>query len=550
MKAVGSIRFSSEDQGDGDSIARQTRHIQEYCGRIGLDLAETLIDEGLSAFKGDHLTRGRLGSFFAEVEAGKRKGQALVVEHLDRLSRLGISDTGDLLRRLLKGGVVVHLSQSGRVIESMDDLATAILAIVDSHAAKQYSARLRERVGSSWQRKKHSDPNGTAITSRGPGWLVVKLGKPIEVDAGKAAIVRDIFRMAAAGMGKRLIASKLNAQGVPVFGGGRASSTGKWHQAYVQSILANRAVLGEYQPKFKGGKPDGESRIGFYPQIIDAALWQEAQRAISERRTVTGGGVVTGKHSGRTGKANNVFSGLVVDCDGADRIPMSYVDKGGSTRPRLVSFQAGTYKVRHGLDYAHFESAFLRFLDQLDWKGVLGVAESQEIQNAEQTLARVDLEIERTKSEIQKIVNILIDTPSQALKARLTATEAKLTDLEATREAAARSVEELHRTHEYLLDSSTAYSQLAESKSIETRIKLRQEIARKVRRIECHFDAAGQKGYVVCFVMFTNGAMRGLVFNEGDGYFATIHSEPTDPTIDWIVEHWDEPGARFKVSFP
>ena len=44
-------------------------------------------DLGLSAYKGEHRTKGALGSFLKLVEAGKiTKGSTLSVESLDRLS--------------------------------------------------------------------------------------------------------------------------------------------------------------------------------------------------------------------------------------------------------------------------------------------------------------------------------------------------------------------------------------------------------------------------------------------------------------------------------
>ena len=86
MKAIGYIRFSSDEQGNGDSIGRQTANIQIYCQRNALTLTETLIDDGRSASKGDHITKGKLGKFLKQADTGKYRGFALVVEELDRLS--------------------------------------------------------------------------------------------------------------------------------------------------------------------------------------------------------------------------------------------------------------------------------------------------------------------------------------------------------------------------------------------------------------------------------------------------------------------------------
>jgi DNA invertase Pin-like site-specific DNA recombinase len=42
MKANGYARFSSDEQKNGNSIARQTQNIEDYCHRNGLSLSETL----------------------------------------------------------------------------------------------------------------------------------------------------------------------------------------------------------------------------------------------------------------------------------------------------------------------------------------------------------------------------------------------------------------------------------------------------------------------------------------------------------------------------
>src|SRR5215469_12581763 len=80
-------------------------NIKAYAERKGWELAETLIDEGLSAFKGEHLSRGKLGTFLRAADKGRYRGHALVIEQLDRLSRLGITETSDLLRRIVKAGL-------------------------------------------------------------------------------------------------------------------------------------------------------------------------------------------------------------------------------------------------------------------------------------------------------------------------------------------------------------------------------------------------------------------------------------------------------------
>jgi hypothetical protein len=40
----------------------------------------------------------------------------MVVEKMDRFSRMGTDNTSDYVRRLTKGGVELHLAASGRIV--------------------------------------------------------------------------------------------------------------------------------------------------------------------------------------------------------------------------------------------------------------------------------------------------------------------------------------------------------------------------------------------------------------------------------------------------
>ena len=111
MKAIAYIRFSSDDQAKGDSVERQAERIEAYASRNGLEIVETLIDDGYSASKGEHLSRGKLGRFLEQSKSGEFKGFALIIERLDRLSRLGIDETNKLIGKLLGSGIVIHVTE-------------------------------------------------------------------------------------------------------------------------------------------------------------------------------------------------------------------------------------------------------------------------------------------------------------------------------------------------------------------------------------------------------------------------------------------------------
>ena len=60
----------------------------------------------MSAFRGKNKHRGALSKFLQEIEDGRiPKGSVLLVENLDRLSREGIDEAGDLFKKIIRTGV-------------------------------------------------------------------------------------------------------------------------------------------------------------------------------------------------------------------------------------------------------------------------------------------------------------------------------------------------------------------------------------------------------------------------------------------------------------
>jgi DNA invertase Pin-like site-specific DNA recombinase len=527
MKAIAYVRWSSDDQAAGNSLERQTANVEAYCARNNLELVETLIDDGLSAFKGHHISRGKFGEFLQAADRGKYRKHALIVEQMDRLSRQGISETGDLLKRIVKAGIEVHITQTNRVIRSLDDITTALLNVLESWSAEEYSRKLRERVGAAWRDKKRNSPAGVSITNKLPGWLDGKTGEPIRLNEARAAVVRRIFKMTAEGVGKRLIARRLNDEGVPTFGAGY-KKVDHWGHSYIQRILENRAVLGEYQPH-KNRKPDGDVRIDFYPAAITPELWQRAHTAMAARRSNTDAGDVTGKYAGRTGKMQNLFTGMVWDYTERNSAkPMHYKTR-PRQRPRLESERTNGNDRANAFSYERFERWFLTWLDQLDLTSILDVAESEDLRRAEETVANLALDIKRGEQQVQKITDLLIDTPSKALKDRLMATEAQIEKSKSDKDAAEKRLDALKRRHHDLLDKSVIYMKLAESRDFETRARLREEIRRKVERIGFAFHQPGMQrnDTVLVVVRFVNGAVRVLIFFVNDVVTTGLLDDPS-----------------------
>jgi hypothetical protein len=304
--------------------------------------------------------------------------------------------------------------------------------------------------------------------------------------------------------------------------GGSERKSEKWVQSYVRKILVNRAVLGEYQPyKGKGRSrvKDGDVRLDFFPSVITPELWERTHVAISSRRTTTDDGNVTGKYPGRTGKLYNLFAGLVQDATLG--LPMHWRDKGKRDKPRLLTNSKDLDGTKpNSVVYADFEKAFLNWLDQLDWTEIIDIADSSEIKQLEEEVSIFDLQISRAETERQKLVDIILtlSTPAKALNERLLNLEARVASDRTAKESSEKRLTNAKNKHRDLLDESVLYVALSKTKDLETRSRLRQEIRRKVSRIDIHFDKTAKSfmgADALAKVHFANGVERWIAFGAG-----------------------------------
>jgi hypothetical protein len=226
--------------------------------------------------------------------------------------------------------------------------------------AHEESLKKSKRVAAAWANKrKRGRDESRPLTKWCPAWLRLSADRSCyETIPERAAIVRDIFRDAVAGIGILKIGKRLNDRREPVWGNSHG-----WHLSYVAKILNNRAVIGEFQPyEFVDGKrrPAGAPIKEYFPRIIDDDLFFRAQQGRSERQ-------ITGR--GRKGQyVTNLFSGLVICAYCKSKLV--FQNKGpkpkGGTSLVCGASKRGLDCVTTGWRYDHFETSFLAFVEQLD----------------------------------------------------------------------------------------------------------------------------------------------------------------------------------------
>jgi hypothetical protein len=103
-------RWSSTIQGKSHTEERQAELAEAYCHRHGLtpDTKRKVSDKGVSGYSGKNVRDGALGAFIKAIEAGEiEPGSFLLVENVDRLSRLPIMEALTVFQRIIGAGIVV-----------------------------------------------------------------------------------------------------------------------------------------------------------------------------------------------------------------------------------------------------------------------------------------------------------------------------------------------------------------------------------------------------------------------------------------------------------
>jgi len=108
-KAFTYIRFSSSVQSKGDSVDRQNEYIESWLEKHPeVELSDlSFIDKGRSAFKKTHL-KYDLGKLLKAVEDGTiPKGSYILVEAIDRLSRMDELTLISIVSNIINKGVTL-----------------------------------------------------------------------------------------------------------------------------------------------------------------------------------------------------------------------------------------------------------------------------------------------------------------------------------------------------------------------------------------------------------------------------------------------------------
>ena len=311
------IRWSTEDQSDGTTLAVQQDGCQHYVMSQGWRVTPSLIfvDDGYS---GGTLDRPKMDELRLAVKAGEV--DCVVVYKIDRLSR-SVMDTVNLVLGEWEGRT--YLKSAREPIDTTTAMGKQFFYMLVSYAEWE-RAVIRERTHSGKLRRAKEGKN-----SGGPcplGYRRTNQPGILEIDPEKAEIVKRIFRMYLEEVGAYSIADTFNREGIP-------SPTGlQWQMNSILKMLKNPVYIGRVvygklttNPRRQRDKsepwflknPDPIEAEAQFPAIISEEDFERVQ-ALLDKRNPNKTGV-------RALSSDYLLSGLLrCECGGAMASHSSY----------------------------------------------------------------------------------------------------------------------------------------------------------------------------------------------------------------------------------
>lgn len=362
-------RFSTPEQALGDSIRRQSEAAAKWAARHGLILDEalTLFDRGVSAYRGNNADEDKgLGAFLFACRSGLiPKGSYLLVESLDRISRMTPRKAQRLIDDIVDAGVTICTLNDGQEYDAArldSDPMALLIGIMVAWRAHEESKTKGRRVAEAWAEKRRKVRSGedAKLTSKAPAWLQWA-ADGWTFKAPHHETVQRVFKLTLDGMGEHKIAALFNGERVPLMGRGKM-----WHRSTISKMLRNDATVGTLTPALISYSTGKRQRLfeapieGAYPAVISQADWLAVQ-------AIKTGGASVPRGRGAVYPLANLFAGLArcPECGAA----MTRVHKASGAKPRLVCTRAKAGAAAHGYHSIYQDVVEAAFLS--DWQGLL-----------------------------------------------------------------------------------------------------------------------------------------------------------------------------------
>lgn len=267
-KAIPYIRFSSAPQGKGSTVERQQNLIDTWLyENQDIDLSSLIFsDLAKSGFTGENLKHG-LGQIFLAIESGEIKaGDVILVEAIDRLSRLEPMKLLKLINQIIDAGVTIITLEDGSIYshQSLNKNSGSLFMLIGKiQQAHEYSNSLSKRLKAAYVTKRKNARSGIPIKVVTPYWL----NSDGTLIPERAEAVTECIGLFLKGYGTRRILIDLNDK-FPDLRNVHPSTLTRW--------LSNRALMGDWETL-------GERIPNVFTPVIDTATFYAITRALKER---------------------------------------------------------------------------------------------------------------------------------------------------------------------------------------------------------------------------------------------------------------------------
>ena len=376
------MRLSQEDEREGESVSieNQKMILEKYAQERGWEIVDEYIDDGWS---GTNFDRPDVQRLLEDAKIGRIN--TIIVKDLSRFGRNYIQ-VGEFVDYIFPAFGIRFIALNDNV-DTGDRNSTGMdmMPIVNVFN-EWHSASTSKKIRAVFVAKaKAGQFKATYIPY---GYLKGSNGIPLIVDEETAPVVRRIFEMRAAGMGKKHIATVLTKSGIPTPSERRKKRFGVppvnpnrhgWSAEYVKEMLSNPVYIGNlaqqrtttvsYKNKKIVKRPEKDWIVveNTHEAIISRELWdrcREIDASVSHGKKTKQGEV-------------KPLSGLVYcpECGAKHRIMWySIIRKGVNTGERAATFNCSEFLSR-GKENCHSKAIKESILNEIVLQDIRSKAE-------------------------------------------------------------------------------------------------------------------------------------------------------------------------------
>ena len=259
------VSDKSQDTEEKTSISEQISDMETHCQRRGLTITARYQEVG----RGWSKNRPEFQRMLADAKRGRF--DTIVCWKSDRLSR-GMYPAAALMEV-----IEAYQIDLEAVMDAIDMKTFGLMAAIGKIELDNF----RERASMG---KRGSAKQGRIPVNNVPFGYRLGEGRRPEIVEADAEVIRRVFHMyVRKGMGARLIAKQLTAEGVPT-----PRAVGKWLDGTVTRILRHESYRGTWwfgkvrhvateHGTRRYGRPEDEWVEVPFPRIVDDEIWEQAQ---------------------------------------------------------------------------------------------------------------------------------------------------------------------------------------------------------------------------------------------------------------------------------